>query len=63
MTVPDGAGGGRKGPLVGVPPRGRASEDVSDRPRLGRPERIVIVRPVDRAGDVTYALSNALALG
>ncbi len=28
---------------------------------VGRPERVVIVRPVDRAGDVTYALSNALS--
>jgi SRSO17 transposase len=29
--------------------------------RVGRPERLLVVRPVDRAGDVTYALSNALS--
>jgi SRSO17 transposase len=29
--------------------------------RVGRAERLLVVRPVDWAGDVTYALSNALS--
>ncbi len=51
---------GEKGPLV-VRALTRLVQTKDADGCVGRPERVVIVRPVDRAGDVTYALSNALS--
>jgi SRSO17 transposase len=51
---------GEKGPLV-VRALTRLVQTKDEAGRVGRPERLVVVRPVDHADDVSYALSNALA--
>lgn len=51
---------GEKGLLV-VRALTRLVQTKDEDGRVGRPERLLVVRPVARAGDVTYALSNALA--
>jgi SRSO17 transposase len=51
---------GEKGPLV-VRALTRLVQTKDEDGRAGRPERIVVVRPVDHGGDITYALSNALS--
>jgi SRSO17 transposase len=51
---------GEKGPLV-VRALTRLVQTKDAEGRVGRPERVVVVRPVARAGDVTYGLSNALS--
>jgi SRSO17 transposase len=51
---------GEKGRLV-VRALTRLVQTKDENGRAGRPERLLVVRPVDQAGDVTYALSNALS--
>jgi len=51
---------GEKGLLV-VRALTRLVQTKDENGLVGRAERLVVVRPVDRAGDVSYALSNALS--
>jgi SRSO17 transposase len=51
---------GEKG-LVVVRALTRLVQTKDEDGRAGRAERLLVVRPVDQAGDVTYALSNALS--
>jgi SRSO17 transposase len=51
---------GEKG-LVVVRALTRLVQTKDEDGRVGRAERLLVVRPVNQAGDVTYALSNALS--
>jgi SRSO17 transposase len=51
---------GEKGLLV-VRALTRLVQTKDEDGRVGRVERVLVVRPVNQAGDVTYALSNAVA--
>jgi SRSO17 transposase len=51
---------GEKG-LVVVRALTRLVQTKDEDGRVGRAERLLVVRPVNQAGDVTYALSNVLA--
>ncbi len=51
---------GEKGWLV-VRALTRLVQSKDEDGRVGRTERLLVVRPVDRAGDVSYALSNAVS--
>jgi SRSO17 transposase len=50
---------GEKGPVV-VRALTRLVQTKDEDGCVGRAERLLVLRPVDRAGEVTYALSNAL---
>jgi SRSO17 transposase len=51
---------GEKGPLV-VRALTRLVQTKDEDGRVGRVERVLVVRPVERADEVSYALSNALS--
>lgn len=51
---------GEQGPVV-VRALTRLVQTKDEDGRVGRAARLLVVRPVDRAGDVTYAVSNALS--
>ena len=51
---------GEKG-LVVVRALTRLVQTKDEAGRVGRAERLLVVRPVNQTGDVTYALSNALS--